>query len=377
MNIAYLSTFYPLRGGIAQFNASLLHAFEDTGNSVNAFTFRRQYPQILFPGKSQYVGPDDPADPIQSQAILDTLNPVTYYKTASTIASTSPDFLLMKFWMPFFAPSLGTVAKQLRKKGIKIISILDNVIPHEKRPGDIQLINYFLRQNDGFIVMSNTVKSDLLSLYPTARFTYEQHPLYNHFGYKISKDQARQQLKIGKDKKVLLFFGFIRSYKGLDILLEALPFLPEDYIVVIAGEIYGTFDKYQKIIEERSLQNRVQLHVRYIGDAEVPAFFCASDICVLPYRSATQSGIIPIAYHFDLPVIITEVGSLKEMVEPYGTGLIARTNQPQDIAEAIQAYFQQDMETVCTGNIRHYKERHSWHTLAKSIIGLYQDIRSQ
>lgn len=374
MNIAYLSTFYPLRGGIAQFNASLLHALEDIGHTVTPFTFRRQYPQLLFPGKSQYVTPDDPTDPIQSIAVLDTINPVTYYTAASTIADTHPHLLLMKFWMPFFAPSLGTVARQLRKKGTRIISILDNVIPHEKRPGDMQLIRYFLRQNDGFIVMSDTVRKDLLSLYPAARHTFQQHPLYNHFGQKIDKNLARQQFNIPPDKKVLLFFGFIRSYKGLDILLRTLPLLPEDYIAVIAGETYGDFEKYRKIIHEESLQDRVQLHVRYISDAEVPAFFCASDLCVLPYRSATQSGIIPIAYHFDVPVVVTDVGSLREMVEPYGTGLIAHSLAPEDIAQVIQQYFQQQMQQVCVSSIRQYKEQHSWATLAQGIVNLYKTM---
>lgn len=374
MNIAYLSTFYPLRGGIAQFNASLLHAFQEQNHPVSAYTFTRQYPKMLFPGKSQYVTPDDPAIPISSIALLDTMNPISYYRTASAIAQNTPHLLVMKFWMPFFAPSLGTVAKQLRKNSVKVISILDNVIPHERRLGDMALIRYFLRQNDGFIVMSETVKQDLLTLRPSAPFIHQSHPLYNHFGRKIEQNKAREQLNIPINKKILLFFGFIRSYKGLDILLQALPLLPEDYNVVIAGEVYGDFTTYQDIITEHSLQDRVHIHVRYINDTEVPLFFSASDLCVLPYRSATQSGIVPIAYHFDLPVVITDTGSLGEMVAPYGTGLIASDITPIAIAETIQQYFNGNLELRCKHSILQYKQQHSWAILAGRITEFYKHL---
>src|SRR6185295_1202851 len=227
MKIAYLSTFYPFRGGISQFNASLYRELEKN-HEIKAYTFSRQYPDILFPGNSQYVSDNDPADKIPAERILDTVNPLSYYSAASKINSFSPDIFLTKFWMPFFAPALGKVARKLNKKTTKI-AVLDNVIPHEKRPFDDNLIRYFLNSYDKFVVMSGKVKEDLLTLKPNAEFVQVMHPLYSHFGAKTDKRTARQKLNIGIEKKVLLFFGFIRDYKGLDLLIEALAMLPEDY----------------------------------------------------------------------------------------------------------------------------------------------------
>ncbi len=374
MKIAYLSTFYPYRGGIAQFNASLYRMFEKE-HEVKAFTFSRQYPNILFPGKSQLVGAGDKADEIDADRILDTINPVTYYSTARKIIRFDPDILLMKYWMPFFAPSLGYVAKRLKKKGTVNISILDNVIPHEKRPGDIVLTKYFLKYNSGFVVMSNAVREGLLSLKRDSKYIFQDHPLYDHFGEKIDKNIARAKLNIPPDAKVLLFFGFIRKYKGLDLLLEALNALPEDYHLVIAGEVYGSFEKYDEIIKKYNLAGRITNHARYIADGEVPLFFSASDACVLPYKSATQSGIIGISYHFGLPVVATDTGGLKEMIEPHGTGLMIEKPDAAIIANKIKEYFNMDSD-VFRANIENYKKKASWDVLARKIIGFYDELKN-
>ncbi len=374
MKIAYLSTFYPLRGGIAQYNAALYREFQKN-NEIRAYTFTRQYPSVLFPGQSQYVGPGDNADPVDSIAVLDSINPFSYGKTAGKIAEFSPDILLMKFWMPFFSLSLTSVARKLRKKGIKTISILDNVIPHEKRPGDIFLIRRFLEANDAFIAMSNTVKNDLLKLKPDAVFNFHPHPLYDHFGAGMDKAEARKQLSIAKDRKVLLFFGFIRGYKGLDILLRAMKLLDDSYVLVIAGETYGSFDDYDAIIRDNNLQDRIVRHVRYIGDNEVPLFFSASDVCVLPYKSATQSGIIGITYHFGVPVIATDTGSLREMIEPYNAGIVIDRPEPELLSEAIIRYFDSGMGPELSRNIAQYKENNNWQSLARSILDLYEKVR--
>ncbi len=212
MKIAYLSTFYPFRGGIAQFNANLYNTLQKE-HEVIPFTFKRQYPQILFPGKTQYVTPDDPAMPIDSIPVLDTANPLQYHAAARKIAQTQPDVLIMKYWMSYFAPSLGVVAHQLKKQGCKVITILDNVIPHEQRFFDKPLTRWFLRQNTGFVAMSSSVRDDLVSLYPEARYIQQAHPLYDHFGTAINQQTARQQLGIDPAKKTLLFFGLIRDYK--------------------------------------------------------------------------------------------------------------------------------------------------------------------
>lgn len=375
MKIAYLSTFYPFRGGIAQFNAALYRYFEQY-HDINAYTFFRQYPELIFPGKSQYVGKDDPADKIPSIKVLDTINPAGYVRAAAKIKAFEPDLFITKFWMPFFAPSLGWVASALKENTINI-SILDNVLPHEKRMGDRALTKYFLNQNHGFIVMSETVKNDLLTLNPKADFEFHNHPLYNHFGNIMDKAEAREKLGIPKEKKVLLFFGFIRSYKGLDILLEAIRKMPEDYYLVIAGETYGSFDEYSEYIKKYKMEDRVSINTRYISDTEVSCFFSAADVCVLPYKSATQSGIIGITYHFELPVIATDVGGLKEMIEPWDTGIMVAKPEPDLLRHAILDYFQADLSERFKTGIRKYKEAASWDSLGNTIINYYGKLKDK
>jgi glycosyltransferase involved in cell wall biosynthesis len=372
VKIAFLSTFYPFRGGIAQFNAALYRELEKN-HEVKAFTFKRQYPDLLFPGSSQYITKEDKADPVPAEEILDTINPFSYFLAAKKIKAFAPDLLIMKYWMPFFAPSLGTVSSSL-KKNCKIISILDNVIPHEKRMGDIGLTKFFLRQNNGFVVMSDAVKKDLLSLKPEAKYLFHEHPLYDHFGERIDKVKAREQLKIARDKKVILFFGFIRDYKGLDLLIQAMKNTPDDYLLIIAGEVYGSFDKYKKQIDENALGDKVQLHVRYISDNEVPVFFSAADVCVLPYKSATQSGITSISYHFDLPIIATDVGGLKESVLDNKTGIVVKSPDPAFIQGALRAYFDGNLKEPFADSIRTVKKGLSWSHLAQQLLEFYKTL---
>jgi len=367
MNIAYLSTFYPFRGGIAQFNASLYRELEKLEHKVTPYTFRRQYPDLLFPGTSQYVQPDDKADVISSIALLDTINPANYYSSARTIIEDKADTLITKYWMPFFAPSLGTVGKQTKKAGICNIAILDNVIPHEKRFADEKLTNFFLNQYHGFIVMSDTVKDDLLKYKPQAMYEYQEHPLYNHFGDIKDKKSTKEKLGIPEDKKVLLFFGFIRDYKGLDILIKTLRLLDDSYYLLIAGETYGDFDKYSDLIASLNLQDRIGVFNRYISDNEVPDFFSAADVCVLPYKDGTQSGIIGISYNFNLPVIATNVGSLPQMINPYKTGIVIESASPDLLQKAINDYFDNDLSIEFTNNVNSYREQHSWDKVAKAI----------
>lgn len=375
MRIAYLSTFYPYRGGIAQFNGSLYRAFERrTDVEIQAYTYSRQYPGFLFPGTSQVVAPNDPADPVPALRILDTINPLNYYKAARKILSYKPDLLLMKFFMPYFGLSVGTVARLLHRHGIKTISLLGNVIPHEERPGDIALSKFFFRQNDAFITLSKAMQSDLLALRPGARFLYHPHPIYSHFGTPTNKLEARKRLNIPPDRKVMIFFGFIRKYKGLDIALEAMQHLPEDYYLIVAGEVYGGFDEYQQIIDKYNLAHRVQLHVRYVSDNEVPDLFCASDICVLPYRSATQSGVIPIAYHFEIPVVVTDVGGLREVVEPFNTGVVAPDTSPLAVATAVKECFYRNALHNLSGNIHLFKQKYSWDNLAETVLEMYRQL---
>lgn len=367
MKIAYLSTFYPFRGGIAQFNANLFEALK-ADNEVIPYTFKRQYPDILFPGKTQYVTAEDDAHIIPSIPVLDTANPLTYLSAASRIRKEQPDILIMKYWMSYFAPSLGTVAHRLKKQGCKVITVLDNVIPHEQKFFDKPLTTWFLKQNSGFIAMSESVQNDLLTLRPDAPHMLKAHPLYNHFGDKISTAQARKELGIDPDKKTLLFFGLIRDYKGLDLLIEAANQLDDSYQLIIAGESYGSFDKYTEQIKNTRNPQKFKIFNRYISDNEVPLFFSASDVCVLPYRSATQSGITSIAYHFELPLIATNTGGLGESIEKPQVGLMVPEISAGSIADTIRKFYEQDRQQFAA-NIRKEKAELSWEKFADALIG--------
>ena len=367
MKIAYLSTFYPFRGGIAQFNANLYNELQKE-HDVIPYTFKRQYPEFLFPGTTQYITDNDHAISIDSIPVLDTANPLNYLSSARQIAKSKPDVLIMKYWMTYFAPSLGTVAKYLKNRGCKVISILDNVIPHERRFFDKPLTNWFLKQNSGFVVMSESVRNDLLTLRPDATYIMQSHPLYDHFGEKINKHLALEQLELDPSKKTLLFFGLIRDYKGLDLLIDALSLLDESYQLIIAGESYGDFGKYRQIIESSSTKSRIKVLNRYIADDEVPRLFSAADLLVTPYRSATQSGVIPIAYHFDLPVLATDVGGLKESIERAGTGLVCLPTV-ESLVEGIQEFFRLNKD-VFISNIQKEKKTLSWEAFAGALNGV-------
>lgn len=373
MRFAYLSTFHPFRGGIAQFNARLMRELQAADHEVLPYTFTTQYPERLFPGKTQMVTPEDVADPVNAPRVLSSIGPASWISAANTIGAQRPDVLLMKYWMSFFGPSLGTVAGRLRKRGTKAITILDNVIPHEARFFDKAFTGYFLKRNDGFITMSDKVRQDLLSLRPDAQVVLLQHPLYDHFGARMDTAEARRKLGVPEGAMVLLFFGFIRDYKGLDLLIEAMALLPKDHVLVIAGEPYGDMSKYHQAIVRLGVKDRVVDHIRYIADQEVPAFFSAADAVVLPYKSATQSGITAIAYHFATPIIATDVGGLKEIVHDGRTGVIVPQANVAAIAEGIQRFFTLDRGAI-TVNIAQLKEELSWKRFADQLVDFARSL---
>jgi glycosyltransferase involved in cell wall biosynthesis len=358
MKIAFLSTFYPYRGGIAQFNASVYRAFEKK-HEVKAYTFTRQYPNFLFPGETQFVTEKDVVDPIPAKRILDTINPFSYLKAGRIIRKDSPDVLLMKYWMTFFAPALGTVCKLVGKQTKRIV-ILDNFIPHEKRFFDRAFNNYLVKHVDGYVVMSDSVLDDLLSVVPNAKYVRLNHPLYDHFGPGMDREEACQRLKLNPAKKYVLFFGFIRDYKGLDQLIQAMQLVDEGIELIVAGEVYGSFEKYQALIDESKVADRIHLFNNYISDKEVGQFFSASEVCVLPYKSATQSGITSISYHFEIPMIATDVGGLKETIFDGKTGDIIRENSPKGIAEALNRYIAENHKEAYIPAVIDYKNAHSW-----------------
>ena len=373
MKIAYLSVFYPYRGGIAQFNANLYRELVKT-HQVKAFNFKRQYPGVLFPGKTQRIPKDDQAVFIESTPVLDSINPFSYGHTARQILKYNPDLLLMRYWMPFFAPSLGWVARRLNHKGCTVVSIVDNLVPHERTFMDKALSRWFLKQNHGCIAMSRTVRDDILSLDPKIPYILKAHPLYDHFGAPIASAEAKKQLGLHEDRKTLLFFGFIRDYKGLDLLLEAFADLGETYQLVIAGESYGSFEKYGKQIRDLPDPSSVKVFNRYIADSEVPAFFSAADVCVLPYRTATQSGISAMAYHYEVPLIVTPAGGLAEAVEGPGTGLVAAGTDARSVELAIRKFFSMDRNPF-RENIRKEKEILTWEHFAAEITVFVNKVK--
>jgi glycosyltransferase involved in cell wall biosynthesis len=373
MKIAYLSTFYPFRGGIAQFNASLYRALQNDDNQVEAFTFTTQYPSLLFPGDTQFVTEKDIVDEIPSKRVLSTINPISYVKTAKLINKFNPDILLMKYWMPFFAPSLGFVAGKMNSN-TKVISILDNFIPHERKFFDTAFNKYFVKRNDGFIAMSEKVHQDLLNFSPKSKVISLKHPLYNHFGEKTDKEKTCKELKISSNKKTLLFFGFIRDYKGLDILIKAFDKLDESFQLIIAGEVYGSFDKYQNIIDKNSRKKDIHLHIKYISDNEVKKYFSVADLCILPYKSATQSGITGISFHFEVPMLATNVGGLAEIIEHEKTGYIVNSVSEKSIAEGINQFFYQNKQQEIINNIKALKKELSWEYFANNILKFADEL---
>ncbi len=374
MKTAILSCFPPYRGGISQFNTSLYGELSKQ-HEVRAFNFKRQYPEFLFPGKTQYIAEDDPnRDFPDTTRLLDTANPFTYRRTAKAIADWGADLLLMRYWMPYFAPSLGYVARHVGKN-CKVISILDNVIPHEKHFFDIPLTRWFLNGNDAFVVLCHAVGKDLERLKPQARYLVSPHPVYSNFGEKLERNASASALGLDPTKKTLLFFGLIREYKGLDLLIEAFAHLDDSYQLLIAGEAYGSFDKYDALIRNNPNQARIHVFNRFIKDEEVNRYFCASDLCVLPYRSATQSGISAIAYHFDLPMVTTAVGGLKEMIGDTGTGLLTESISPEAVQKAITAYFADpEQKSRLVANIQAEKKRLSWETFAANLTEFYHTL---
>ena len=382
MRIAILSCFYPFRGGISQFNTYLLEELSKK-HTVKAFNFKRQYPGILFPGKTQKVSEDDDARPVESVAVLDTANPLTYSSTARAIAGFEPDVLLTRYWMSYFAPSLGSVcgkvSRILEKKGRKdfrTVAVADNIIPHEKHFFDIPLARYFVRRQSGIVTLSHAVEEQLQQICPGVRSQTIPHPLYSNFGERTDTLRARRQLGMQGtdqqvlDRKVLLFFGLIREYKGLDLLLEAMTLLDGSYTLVVAGECYGSFDRYRQIIDSERfapIRNNLILNDRYIPDKDVKVYFSAADVSVLPYRSATQSGISSISWNFDVPLITTPVGGLVESVGEAGTGLLAESISPEGIAQAIRKYFAENKKEEYLYNISRLKKELSWESFADKL----------
>lgn len=366
MKIAFVSTFYPFRGGIAQFNAALFNALKEQ-HDVRAFNFSVQYPKILFPGKTQFVTETDKPIVIESNRVLNAVNPISYRTTVNEIKKFSPDLVIIGYWMPFMAPSLGFVAKKMRKD-CKVLAIVHNAIPHEQSKLDDTLSNYFFNNLDKVIALSNRVKSDINTKYPRVKVKTLHHPVYQHFGDELPQKDAIDHFNLPKGKKYLLFFGLIRPYKGLELAIKALKKLPSDFHLVIAGESYEDFSKYENLIKENSLESRIHCYQKYIPDDEVKLFFSLADACVLPYKSATQSGVIAIAKHFNTPVFSTNVGGLSEFIDNGKNGVLIEKQDENLLAEKIRLAFENNDTERFRKNLKKEKNVSSWHEFASEMM---------
>ncbi len=349
MKISIFSAFYPFRGGIAQFNARLYREIEKK-HPVSAFTFINQYPRIVFPGKSQFVVPEDQVDKIPAKRIISTFNPFTYRRGAKKILSEKPDVFIANFWMSFFSVFLVSIAKKL-KKNTKRIALIHNLFPHEKRFFDRILIRYFVQHYDAFVVLSETVEKELIAVHPKAKFIRLFHPVYDHFGSKIEKTLAKRKIDLDPDKKTILFFGLIREYKGLDILIQSFEFLDDNYQLLIVGEVYGDETFYTDLIKASKACERISFNNAYVPNDEVNVYFSAADLCVLPYRSATQSGVTATAFHFEIPVVAADAGGLKGEIGHLHKGIVLPENTPMAIARGIEEELDDDLNELLVLNI--------------------------
>jgi len=370
MNIVIVGTAYPLRGGIAHYNA-LLYKYLSKKHNVEIVTFSRQYPKILFPGKTQEEqGGIENALP--TEQLIDSINPLTWYTAAKAIARKKPDLLIFKYWLPFFGPCFGMISRLVRRwTGTKVLFICDNIIPHEKRFGDKAFTRYAFRSVDAFIAQSAAVERDLNSFWPGSRYALVPHPVYEIFGSSLPKDKARAALGV-TDERVILFFGYVRRYKGLHTLLDAMPAILNSIKVklLVVGEFYDDEEKYRAQIVEKGLQENVLVHSDYVPNEEVNKYFSAADIVVLPYISATQSGIVQIAYQFDKPVIATDVGGLSEVVLDGRTGYIVKPEAPEAVADAVVRFYQERREGEFVRNVQEEKKKYSWDNLVQAIESL-------
>ena len=362
---------HPLRGGLATFNQRLAKEFNDTGNDCTIYSFSLQYPAIFFPGKTQYSDEPAPAG-IKIESIINSINPLNWIKIGDRLRKEKPDIIVVRYWMPFMGPALGTILRKAGKNKItKIICIADNIIPHEHRPGDSTLTKYFLKSCDAFITMSEKVLKDLHLFEKKKPAIMVQHPLYDNFGEAITKTEAREILGLAVEEKIILFFGFIRPYKGLDILLKAMADkrIKEAGIkLMIAGEYYEDEKRYSEIIKQLGIEDQLILRTDFIPDSAVRNFLCAADMVIQPYRNATQSGVTPLAYHFEKPMVVTNVGGLPSLVPHEKAGLITEPD-PTSIADAILRFYQLG-ENYFIPHLRTEKKKYSWSNLVNAITKL-------
>lgn len=379
MNIIIIGPAHPLRGGIAALNERLACQLLDEGCNVEIYSFSLQYPGLLFPGKTQFTDSEPPKN-LKIYKAINSINPFNWLRVGRQIKKKRPDLIIVRYWLPFMAPSTGTICRIARKNSnTKVIAITDNILPHESRPGDRQLTRFFTKSVDGFVAMSKNVFDDLDIFISNQPKRLSPHPIYDHYGEGLHKSMAKEKLSLNPNCKYLLFFGFIRDYKGLDLLLEA---ISHDKIksidnlkLIIAGEFYSNEEKYLDLIKDLGIENNVILRTDYIAEDQVNLYFCACDMITQPYKTATQSGVTQIGYHFNKPMLVTNVGGLPEIIEDQKCGYVVNPD-PESISNAISDFYTNNREDFMVNEVIKAKERFSWGNFTKTIFDIYNTCNS-
>ena len=370
--IVILGSAHPYRGGLASYNERLCQEFLAQGHNAEIVTFTLQYPQILFPGKTQFSESAAP-ESLKISRKVNSINPLNWLKIGRAIRRQKPDLLIIKYWLPFMSPCLSTIARQVKKNDLtKVVTIIDNIIPHERRVGDTQFSKYFTNSVDAFLTMSEAVDIDLKKFNASKPRLRSPHPLFDNFGDPISKSQAKRRLGLQENTSYLLFFGFIRDYKGLDVLLEAMAddrLKDENLKALIAGEFYSNRDKYDQLVSSLNIESRLVRVHEFIKNEDVATYFCAADVVVQPYKSATQSGVTQIAYHFNKPMIVTNVGGLPELVPDGKAGYVVNVDS-KELADAIVKYYDEDKEQQMMEEVKKLRYQFSWEILVQRIFEL-------
>ena len=379
MKIKFIGPAYPYRGGLATIIETLARTFAGRGNEVSIDTFSLQYPRLLFPGKSQFrTGPAP--DDLTIERTVSTVNPLSWWRVGRKLRRQRPDLVVLKYWTPLMAPCFGTICRLARKNGkTKVVVHVDNITPHENHFYDRVLNRYFLRSVDGFVYMSEAVKSDLDTYGLGKPALFSPHPLFDTYGQRVDRTEACTRLGLDPQTEYTMFFGYIRDYKGLDLLIDAWAMLhkrglTEGRKLLVVGEVYGADTKYTEQIARLGLDSEVVMHTRFVPDGEVADYFSVAQMVALPYKSATQSGVTQVAYAFGVPMIVTRVGGLAEIVRDGVVGLLADVSA-ESVAEAIEKAWQEGNLDRFREGIEREKHRFSWDATADVIEQLYGQIK--
>jgi len=370
-HIVIVGPAHPLRGGIAAFNERLAATLQERGHRVTIYTFSYQYPGFLFPGKTQYS--TDPApENLDIQVKINSINPFNWIKIGREIKKLNPDLLILRFWIPFMAPCLGKMGRIVKKNNkTHITGLLDNIIPHEKRAGDRQLTKYFTDICDDFMSMSHEVTKDLKQ-FSDKPCRYSPHPVYDHYGQAVSREDAAKALGLNSNDRYLLFFGLVRKYKGLDVLIESFANSEKaklNFKLIIAGEFYDDPAPYLAQIKKAGIEDRIIIHNQYIPDEKVKYYFSLADLITQTYRTATQSGISQMAFHFEKPMLVTNVGGLGEIIVDGKSGYLAEANV-DSIKQQLDRFTEEGIEIDFLPSIQEEKKKYSWDSFINILLNL-------